>query len=371
MNDRERLLLYYAGGRLFTPRPRYLCFNATLRCDSRCLHCGIWEEEKPGPELGADELRHVLARPFFDRIETAWLTGGEPTLREDVGALARALVKSLPSLSTLGIATNALSPDRVLERVESLAKVSLGAVRSVFIHVSLDGIGETHDQVRRKKGAFEAVVETIDRLSALRASLSGPVLEIGLNCVIQPLNVGNLEEIYQFSRERSLPLLFNVAMITDQVYRSKSREAELKLSEDDRQKTVEFLERIMPESPPPLRYQYRNLKTVLTGGTRPYRCLTLYSTVNINADGTLIPCPASSDLFPRNVLYENMDELWRSADMLKLRKKVHRDLCPSCMLSCSLGDSMPLSEWLKGGWDGKAGRFRSLFRRAFGGGAHV
>ncbi len=368
MNDCERLWMYYGAGRLFIPRPRYLCFNATLRCDGRCLHCGIWEEESPGRELGADELRDVLSRPFFEKIETAWLTGGEPTLREDVEATSRAMIESLPALSTLGIATNGLSPDRVLDRVSSMVSVAEGTGCSLFIHISLDGTGKVHERVRRRSGAFNAVVETIDRLTELRASLSDPVVEIGLNCVIQPENMDNLEDIHDFSRQRSLPVLFNVAMITDQVYRSKAREAELSLSGTDRQRIIEFLERIMADVPAPLRYQYRNIRAVLSGKSRPYRCLTLYSTININADGTLIPCPASSDMFPKNVLEEDMDRLWKSNDMKKLRKRVHSDLCPSCMLSCSLGDSMPFSEWLCRGWDGKAGGFRRLFSRFFCGG---
>ncbi len=368
MNDIERLLMYYGAGRLFIPRPRYLCFNATLRCDGRCLHCGIWEEKKGGMELSAAELGEVLKRPFFKKIETAWLTGGEPTLREDIGAVSAVMVNALPSLSTLGIATNGLEPGRVLERVAAMAEPAKGRGCSLFIHVSLDGTGEVHDRVRRKKGAFEAVVETLDRISELRVASQDPAVELGLNCVVQPENLSNLEEVYRFSKERSLPLLFNVAMITDQIYRNKARGPELKLEEDGRQKLLKFLERIMPESPAPLRYQYRNLQAVLAGRSRPYRCLTLYSTVNINADGTWIPCPASSDMFLRDVTKEDMDKLWRSRKVREFRRKISREICPGCMLSCSLGDSMPFSEWLGGGWEGQAGLLRRLFARKSGGG---
>jgi len=360
--------MYYGGGRLFVPRPRYLCFNATLRCDGRCLHCGIWEEKKPARELRAAELGETLKRPFFKKIETAWLTGGEPTLREDIGEVSEVMVGSLPSLSTLGIATNGLAPDRVLDRVAAMAESVKGSGCSLFIHVSLDGVGKVHDRVRQKRGAFDAVAETIDRISELRTASQDPAVELGLNCVVQPENISNLEEVYRFSRERSLPLLFNVAMITDQIYRSKARGPDLKLDEKAQQELLKFLERIMPEVPAPLRYQYRNLQAVLSGGDRPYRCLTLYSTVNINADGTWIPCPATSDLFPRDVTEEEMDKLWKSREVREFRRKVSREVCPDCMLSCSLGDSMPLSEWLGGGWDGRAGLLRKLLIRKWGGG---
>ena len=73
--------------------------------------------------------------------------------------------------------------------------------------------------------------------------------------------------------------------------------------------------------------------------------------MNINADGSWIPCPAASDFRPANLLHEDVEKLWRSGQAKELRRRVHRELCSSCMLSCSLGDSMPWSEWRRGGWD--------------------
>jgi MoaA/NifB/PqqE/SkfB family radical SAM enzyme len=350
MKDFERLLNYYAAGRLFLPRPRYLCFNATLRCDGHCGHCGIWKDKAEGPELGAGRIGEVLKSPLFERVETAWLTGGEPTLREDVGDISRAMTGSLPSLKTLGIATNALDPGRTLDRVAAMKEAASPGGQNLFVHISLDGVGEVHDRVRGKAGAFAAVLETIDGLIGIREGEPGSRLEIGLNCVIQPINVAGLDGLLAFAKERGLPLMFNVVLVTDQVYRNKDMEKALSFSEDDRSKVVNFLDRIIPESPAPFQYQYDIIRRVLAGGPRPRRCLTLYTTVNINADGSLIPCPAASDIFPRSVVEEAVDKLWTSSGARTMRDTIRREYCPTCMLSCSLGDSMPLGEWLKGGW---------------------
>ena len=355
MKDRERIWMYYAAGRVSLPLPRYLCVNATLRCDGKCGHCGIWHED-PGPELSAAEFGRILSSPFFQRIETAWITGGEPTLREDLGELARNMTAALPALTTLGLATNALDPQRALDRVKAMIQAVKPNRQGLFIHISLDGVDEAHDQVRRKKGAFAAVTDTLQRLQALAAEHPQPKIEIGLNCVIQPKNVSGLSHLYAFAKERGLPLLFNVVLVTDQIYRNADAASSLTLSETERDEIIAFLNRIIPESPAPFQYQYRTIQAVLAGKSRPRRCLTLYSTININADGSFLPCPAASDIFPKNLLTEDAASLWRSEEAKKMRARIHREFCPSCMLSCSLGDSMPLWEWLRGGWEGKPGR---------------
>lgn len=350
MNDWLRLWNYYAAGRVHLPRPRYLCFNCTLRCDGRCGHCGIWRQ-KAIPEIGAAALERILSSGLFGKIETAWLTGGEPTLRDDIPEISAAVARALPSLKTHGIATNALDPDRVLDRVGGMRAALAGSGAGVFVHVSLDGVGEVHDRLRGRDGAFEAVKETLSGLAELKRSAPDPFMEVGLNCVIQPGNVGGLDDLHSFAEKMSLPLTFNVALVTDQVYRNRDREDDLALSERDKARGAEFLARVAPNSPPAFRYQHRIIREVLAGRRRPRRCLTLYSTVNINADGTLIPCPASSDIFPRNVAVLDPEQVWKSKEAAAMRKEVERRLCPGCMLSCSLGDSMPLSEWLAGGWD--------------------
>ncbi len=352
MNDRERLLFYYAAGRLFLPRPRYLCFNSTLRCDGRCVHCGIWKD-KSGPErgeIGAAELGRILDQPFFHRIETAWITGGEPTLREDIPEVAKALTGRLPSLSTLGIATNGLAPARVLGRARGMIEAA-GPSRSVFFHVSLDGAGDTHDLARNRQGAFKAVMETVAGLKKLQSAKSGARVEIGLNCVISPVNVAGLDALHELARDLGVPITFNLALVTDQVYRNAEAEKDLVPSDKQRLEVIEFLDRIAPVSPAPFQYQYNIIQAILRGRPRPRRCLTMFSTININADATLILCPAASDWFPEDVTGKDLTRIWNGPAARETRRRVIRELCPSCPLSCSLGDSMPFSEWVRG-WEG-------------------
>ncbi len=349
MSNLERVAWYYGAGRLFLPRPRYFCFNSTLRCDLKCLHCGIWEDKLEGEELSPDQLAEILRQPFFQRIHTAWLTGGEPTLRKDAGELAEVLASRLPSLRTLGIATNGVQTDRVAARVREMLKAIDTGRQSLFVHISVDGYREVHDLVRSRQGAFDGVVATLEEVQAI--AKENPAVVAGLNCVIQPDNVDDLGNIYRFAKDRGVSLTFNTVVITDQIFRTAARSEQLSLDEGAKKKIRDFLESIMPEAPPVLRYSYRIIIEVLKGGRRPRRCLTLYSTVNINANGVLIPCPAASDMFPVDVFGLDLDELWRSSEAEEMRRRVLKDFCPSCMLSCSVGDAMSIRELLQRGWD--------------------
>jgi len=349
MKDLERLANYYLSGRGKLKRPRYLCYNATLRCDGRCAHCGIWEQKNKGAEITTEELSAILSSPLFSEVETAWITGGEPTLREDIGSIGGVMAGKLSAMKTLGIATNALDSVRTLKSVSAL-RGWLRDGQGLFVHISVDGAGELHDRIRQKPGAFEAIKETIAGVQTI-AGKSGPHVEVGLNCVVQPENVEGLPELHRFARFAGIKIMYNLVMVTDQIYRNEQKGDALSLSEDERKKTIDFLRSIMDEEPRPFRYQYKNIIDILSGKKRGRRCLTLYTTVNINADGTWIPCPATSDLEPISFVENDPEEIWHDKKARALRKRAEKEYCPACALSCSLGDSMPISEWLAGGWD--------------------
>lgn len=349
MSNLERVAWYYFAGRPFIPRPRYLCFNGTLRCDLKCLHCGIWQDKLEGSEIDAAALDKIVKQKFFTDIHTAWLTGGEPTLRKDAGELARVMVERLPSLRTLGLATNGVQTERVISVVRSMREAMTPERHALFVHVSLDGLGEVHDRIRGREGAFKGVIATLEEIERMKSN--GPPIAVGLNCVIQPENVGNLPDIHRFASERGMSLTFNAAVITDQIFRTADRAKSLALQTDEKKKVVDFLKSIISDSEPVFRYQYMIILRVLKGMPRPRRCLSLYSTININANGVLIPCPAASDVFPVNVCGMDVEEIWRSAAAREMRKRIEKEFCPSCMLSCSVGDAMSLREFIAGGWN--------------------
>jgi len=70
---------------------------------------------------------------------------------------------------------------------------------TLILNLSLDGIGEKHDEIRGFKGNFSRFMETYRRLIALKEEFCG--LKVGIHTVISVYNVHNLREIMQFVRK--------------------------------------------------------------------------------------------------------------------------------------------------------------------------
>jgi MoaA/NifB/PqqE/SkfB family radical SAM enzyme len=350
MDDWQRLLWYYGAGKFFNPRPRWLCYNVTRRCDSKCLHCGVAEPETLAEEMPPEDLRLALAQPFFGAIRTAWLTGGEPTLRQNLAAVARVMVETLPALDTLGLATHAIRTQRVIQQILNLLDALDPKRHGLFIHVSLDGLGETHDRIRGVPGAFAGVMATLEAISELRRDSPAYRLEVGLNCVIQPENVADLPALRELAQKRGLSITFNTVCISDQIFNNREREAKLTFSPEARGGVIAFLEATARLVSPGLAAHYRQIARMLEGAPRARRCLSLWSTIILDSDGTYLPCPTASALLPISAQSRDLEEVWQGPELKAVRQRIELEFCPACQLGCSLGDSLTWAEWRQGGW---------------------
>ncbi len=71
----------------------------TYRCQSRCSMCQVWQH----PSVPAEEIGPATLAKLPNGFRTITLTGGEPTLREDLPELAAVL---RPKTRRLVVMTN-------------------------------------------------------------------------------------------------------------------------------------------------------------------------------------------------------------------------------------------------------------------------
>ena len=138
-----------------TSYPYYLTFNITNKCNSRCKTCFLWKTYVENPELQKQELSLTeINRLFKDIPAPLWLTfsGGEPILRSDLLEICRSAYKNYPDLHGLGILTNGLSPDKIVDFINDLLCVGF---RNVKASVSIDGTEKMNDLMRGGKGGFK------------------------------------------------------------------------------------------------------------------------------------------------------------------------------------------------------------------------
>lgn len=169
-------------------KPYKLNFSVTYWCQSRCIHCSIWQI-RPKNELTLDEIKEFAKQNgYFNWIE---LTGGEPFLRSDIVEVARTFYENCKNLYLLTMPTNSLcNYDMEIRKIEEIVKIG---IPNVVITISLDGYKEMEDKIRGVPGNYDKALNMFRGIKELRKKYPN------LNCVfgytIIKHNVGQLERM--------------------------------------------------------------------------------------------------------------------------------------------------------------------------------
>jgi MoaA/NifB/PqqE/SkfB family radical SAM enzyme len=319
------------------PRPRWCTYLVTYRCNARCGMCDSWRM-KPGAELDAGEV----ARAFRDlgKLDVVRLTGGEPTLREDLIDVARAVLRGSDPL-VLHLTTNGSFP----ERVERFAR-AVGR-RKLRVMVSLDGLAAEHDRNRGADVSFDRALETVERLVKAR-------MHVSVNhTVISPASLADADGL----RARFAPLGVDVQVVLayseSAMYglKLRGRRAESVLATRryplhpdlagadvrgfvDRERAA--AERIAdPGTRLAKRYYLDGLRARLDDAEIPPgpRCVALRSHVRLLPDGSVPVCQFNTERIGR-LPAQRFDEIWRSAAAASSRRWV--DACVGCWAECEV-----------------------------------
>jgi MoaA/NifB/PqqE/SkfB family radical SAM enzyme len=183
-----------------TGKPRMLPFNLTLSvsydCNSRCRTCNIWKRK--ADDLTLDEYEKIF-RKLGKSVFWATLSGGEPFLRKDIDGIASSLYKNCrPRI--INIPTNGLLGPYIAKKVERIAEACPES--ELVVNLSLDGIGDRHDEIRGVKGNFERSMQAYKALRGIKAKN----LSIGIHTVVSRFNVKEIPRICDFVLEERVEL---------------------------------------------------------------------------------------------------------------------------------------------------------------------
>lgn len=174
--------------------PSDIVIAVTYLCNSKCRMCNIWKTEK----LSVLALEEYKKLP--KTIKEVNLTGGEPFLRPDLVELIKLLVELNPKVRII-ISTNGFATELIKQRIMEILPIK----PDIIVGISLDGIGEIHDQVRGIPGGFQKVMATIKILKELG------VKDLHLAFTAGDYNINELPKVYQLSRQ--LGMEFTIAAI--------------------------------------------------------------------------------------------------------------------------------------------------------------
>jgi MoaA/NifB/PqqE/SkfB family radical SAM enzyme len=179
-----------AAGR--ATKPAHVTLFVTGRCEFRCKTCFYAHHLNEGEaELSLDVYRALA--PQLRGVLWCAFCGGEPFLREDLADIIEVTLRDAkPAYANL--VTNGFYPDRV-EAVLRRAIAARGRT-TLSVSVSLDGVGDLHDDIRGMPGSFERALETLRVLKRLRDQLGQPLILVP-TCY-NALNQDRIEEIPEF-----------------------------------------------------------------------------------------------------------------------------------------------------------------------------
>ena len=111
-------------------------------------------------ELTLDEIEKISG--FMGTLYWLLLSGGEPFLRHDLADLCGVFVQN-NDVRYLQIPTNAWNARRIVETVHTILDEN-PALPNFVVNVSVDHIGEKHDEIRGVPGLYEKMCKTVREL---------------------------------------------------------------------------------------------------------------------------------------------------------------------------------------------------------------
>lgn len=303
-------------------KPTTINFLANDICNSKCKMCLIWKQKRDH-ELSPEQLSNILTDRLFQRVTYVGVSGGEPTLRVDLPQLYEVICKTLPKLRATGIITNAIQPKAVIERICASAAVCKAHGIKFNVMVSLDGVGEVHDENRGRKGNFESALQVID---ACRQS----EIPVVIGCTITKQNVWHVDELLDFCIANNIYGRFRIAEFIDRLYNANEIDVIRNFDDDERYHLALFMYRLEAwETSPTYKRTYRSIRKMLYEHMpRTIACPYQSRAVVLDSRGGLAYCAPKSKILG-NALEQSALGIYRSN--LGERRRIRKEHCHDCI----------------------------------------
>lgn len=303
------------------PQPwlRRLEIIVTTKCNERCIHCYIPNAEKDEAVTFDKEAVKETVRQFraMNGLKVNF-SGGEPLLHPDIWELLDFCQQQ--NLMLLLNSNMVVLTPKMVKRLETL--------RMFNIQVSLYSMQpEIHDKITGRKGAFEHTRRSIEMLvnHNIPVMISCPVMKANCHCVA---------DIKRYADSLNIDCYFDYVMMARSDRTSDNLDGRITISE-----TKSVIRQIVEASPMSM--------SAISNATsceelmkkefahRWNRCDIMSSSLCMDADGTLFPCPGWNRMKLANIKDTTLSEVWTKstiANNLRIINQRQFTKCSSCNL---------------------------------------
>ena len=312
-----RTLRLYSKIKLKVPAPLFVAWDITYKCNLNCFFCDrqtIYSDNL-NKDLTLSEAKTVIDNLANADVMTIGITGGEALLRNDLEDIAKYAVDKglVVTLSTNGTLVT-----------KSRAKKLVNLVQSISI--SLDGLADTHDEVRGKKGAYDGALRGLKIL----AETAPRSCAIGVNFVLNKSNFQELRQVFDTVRNVGADYFFVQPVIGSDSWAIPKHAVESSIKQILEMKSN--YSHHLSQS-----YYFLDHISDYINGTVPKLCDagTLY--LAVNNEGKLFLCPGllrNSETCLGSLLKHSMTDLLNSKRMEKVKEAIIPK-CSPCLMNCT------------------------------------
>jgi len=299
----------------------YFFLEVTNKCNINCLHCGSdCQKDSTTPDLPQAKIKSILeeikAHYNSKKIHVV-ITGGEPLLYKDVFDLGK-MIYDLEF--SWGMVSNGFGWNK-----SDIKKAMLSGLHSITI--SLDGMEQQHNWLRKHEQSFKRAISTIKLLSANRFWKKFDVI----TCINRK-NINSLDEIYNLIKSLKVPM-WRIFII--EPFGRAVEEPDLFLMGEEFRYLLDKIK------------EYRKLNEITveftdSGYLGPhyddqvrgydYFCRAGINVAGIMANGDILACPNIDRKFAQgNIFKHSFIDIWdKKFQNFRNKKWMKRGECDSC-----------------------------------------
>jgi len=299
--------------------------------------CGIWDI-RDKKEMDLDTFNRIFRESkLLRRLSLVTFTGGEPFIKDDLAEFVK-VVNKFASPLNITLDTNGFATEKIINTID---KILAESKTPINVKLSVDGIGEIHDEIRGINGGFKMCMNTIDELCRIKKRYPRH-LWISLGFTANRRNYDHIDKIIGLARSKGIGFFYKPVMRAQKLA-NKDMEDVLLLTEPQRDYLVKRHKAIMnglSGSYFAKRYLYRKYLSFLDKYyLKPYRYITCYAlsaSFHISSDWKVFSCLqhcwAIGDL-----KYATFDEVFNGESASLIRQRIKNSRC-HCLCT---GDIFP------------------------------
>ena len=321
--------------------PQNLIFYVTDYCNAKCSHCFYWKNlNKRQDEMSLEQIK-IMIKSLKTPLNMLVITGGEPFIRKDLYEICSAFYQ-INKTKRINIVTNGLLDTRITDTVRKL--LTENTDKRLTIIVSLDGLEETHNKIRRVPNIWNKDINLIKELKKIEETNSN--LSLFVNLTMTKTNINEVKALSKYVKEE-LKINFKANVLrTGKNYYQVPKDILMDYEpEISNQPSVEELEGIydwLKEESKDLPHKVEALKLKHSIDMIKYEKPTLKCLAGLN-DGVVFPTGKVAVCEPTKAFGDLKDynfdfcKLWNSKEA-QIRK-MQTSKC-FCLQSCNLLNSM-------------------------------